>query len=80
LIEVLVGAPILAAGAVIVCGLGRRCIVNIVRGGHYELAYLLLDECLDRVATAGVGQLAGQKSIEERRIAAVSEFGQPGGQ
>ena len=51
LIEALVGSLIFAVGAVVICGLSHRCIVNNVRGREYEQAYRLLDECLEKAST-----------------------------
>lgn len=64
LVEALVGALILAVGAVVICGLSRRCIENNVRAGRYEQAYRLLDECLDRVAALAPAELAQRRSID----------------
>jgi prepilin-type N-terminal cleavage/methylation domain-containing protein len=51
LIEALVGSLIFAVGAVVICGLSHRCVVNNVRGQEYEQAYRLLDECLEKAST-----------------------------
>jgi len=48
LVEALLSTMILAVGALVVCGLSKRCVVNNVRGWEYEQAYRLVDECLDR--------------------------------
>ena len=66
LIEVLVAGLILAVGAVVICGLSRRCLRNCQRGYRYEQAYRLLDECLDRTAALGVSRLAVQKTVQGR--------------
>ncbi len=58
LVEALASCLLLAVGAVVVCGLSRRCLVNSREGMEYEQAYRLVDECLDRVAAMG---LAGYK-------------------
>jgi hypothetical protein len=50
LIEALAGSLIFAIGAVVICGLSHRCVVNNVRGQEYEQAYRLLDECLDQAS------------------------------
>jgi len=51
LIEALAGSLIFAIGAVVICGLSHRCVVNNVRGQEYEQAWRLLDECLDRASS-----------------------------
>ena len=52
LVEVLLGALILAVGAAVVSQLCRRCLVDNLRGIEYEQAARLLDECLDQVSGA----------------------------
>ena len=64
LVEALVGSLILAVGAVVICGLSRRCIENNVRASRYEQAYRLLDECLDRVAALAPAEMAQRRSID----------------
>jgi len=69
LIEALLSTMILAVGAMVVCGLSKRCVVNNVRGWEYEQAYRLADECLDRLATD-----EDRKWTKEERIE--GDFGQ----
>ena len=64
MIEALLSSLILAVGAVVICGLSRRCTVNNVRGWEYEQAYRLLDECLDTVASGQDQPVSAANSIE----------------
>jgi Tfp pilus assembly protein PilV len=64
MIEALLSSLILAVGAVVICGLSRRCTVNNVRGWEYEQAYRLLDECLDTVAGGQGRPVSAANSIE----------------
>jgi len=64
MIEALLSSLILAVGAVVICGLSRRCTVNNVRGWEYEQAYRLLDECLDAVANEQDQSVSAINSIE----------------
>ena len=57
LLEVLLSCLILAAGAVVICGLSRRCLENTVRGWEYEQAYRLADECLDKMVLQDLSRL-----------------------
>ena len=63
LIEALAASLILAVGAVIICGLCHRCMVNNKRGMEYEQAYRLIDECLDRVSAVGLEELIRKGSL-----------------
>ena len=63
LIEALLSSLILAVGAVVICSLSQRCVVNNVRGWEYEQGYRLVDERLDWVLAEGVGKLAGEEII-----------------
>ena len=65
LIEALVGSLILAIGAVVICGLSYRCMINNKRGLEYEQACRLLDECLDTVAASRFEELIRTKRIED---------------
>ena len=64
LIEALVGSLILAIGAVVICGLSYRCMINNKRGVEYEQACRLLDECLDTAAAGSLEELIRTKRIE----------------
>ena len=64
LIEAVVGSLILAVGAVVICGLARRCMDDNARGAQYEQAWRLLDETLDKVVALGVGKQANQAVTE----------------
>ncbi len=65
LVEALVGSLILAIGAVVICGLSYRCIINNKRGLEYEQACRLLDECLDTVVAGRLEELIRTKRIED---------------
>jgi prepilin-type N-terminal cleavage/methylation domain-containing protein len=65
LVEALVGSLILAIGAVVICGLSYRCMINNKRGIEYEQACRLLDECLDTVAAGRLEELIRTKRIED---------------
>ncbi len=65
LVEALVGSLILAIGAVVICGLSYRCMINNKRGLEYEQACRLLDECLDTVAASRFEELIRTKRIED---------------
>ena len=64
MIEALLSSLILAVGAVVICGLSRRCTVNSIRGWEYEQAYRLLDECLDAVASEQDQPVSAMNNIE----------------
>ena len=59
------GSPILAIGAVVICGLSYRCMINNKRGLEYEQACRLLDECLDTVVAGRLEELIRTKRIED---------------
>lgn len=54
LVEVLLGSLLLAVGAVMICGLCRRCVIDSMRGVEYEQAARLVDECLDEAAATDI--------------------------
>jgi hypothetical protein len=64
LIEAVIGSLILAVGAVVICGLARRCLDDNAHGAQYEQAWRLLDETLDKVAALGVGKEAAKGTTE----------------
>ena len=64
LVEALASCLILAVGAVVVCGLSQRCLVNGRRGMEYEQANRLLDECLDRTAATGLADYQQQTKVK----------------
>lgn len=64
LVEALVGSLILAIGAVVICGLSYRCMINNKRGLEYEQACRLVDECLDTVVAGKLDELIRTKKIE----------------
>ena len=64
LVEALVGSLILAIGAVVICGLSYRCMINNKRGLEYEQACRLLDECLDTVVAGKLAELIRTQRIE----------------
>ncbi|MBN1845754.1 MAG: prepilin-type N-terminal cleavage/methylation domain-containing protein [Sedimentisphaerales bacterium] len=64
LIEALVGSLILAIGAVVICGLSHRCLINTKRGLEYERACRLLDECLDTMVVLHQEELFRAQKIE----------------
>lgn len=64
LVEALVGSLILAIGAVVICGLSYRCMINNKRGMEYEQACRLVDECLDTVVAGKLDDLIRAKQME----------------
>jgi len=64
LIEALAASLILAIGAVVICGLSYRCMINNKRGLEYEQACRLLDETLDTVLAGKLEELVRAKQLE----------------
>ncbi|MBN1436873.1 MAG: prepilin-type N-terminal cleavage/methylation domain-containing protein [Sedimentisphaerales bacterium] len=68
IIEALVGALLLAIGAVVACGISQHCSKNWLRCQQYETAYQILDECFEQALLQGPASLMKQELALQRNV------------
>ena len=69
IIDALVGALLLAIGAVVACGISQHCSKNWIRCQQYETAYQVLDECLEQALLQGPASLMQQEQALQKEVA-----------